>query len=93
MTTTPGTPSFTPDVEQAVDRVRALSDRMIELGKQNGLAWLEASEKVLESMLKLEEQVGKGSQLEWVNTLATTHADFVREMSKVYLETVRQQLK
>jgi hypothetical protein len=87
------TPSFTPDVEQAAERVRALSDRMIELGRQNGLSWLEASEKVLESMLRLEEQVAKGSQVEWVNTLATTHADFVREMSKVFLETVREQLK
>jgi hypothetical protein len=57
------------------------------------LSWLEASEKVLESLLKLEEQAAKGSQLEWVNTLATTHADFVREISKVYLETVREQLK
>ena len=87
------TPNFTPDVEQAGERLRALSDRMIELGKQNGLSWLEASEKVLESLLKLEEQVAKGTQLEWVNTLATTHADFVREISKVYMESVREQLK
>jgi hypothetical protein len=87
------TPSYTPDIEQAVQRVRDLSDRMIEMGKQNGLSWLEASEKVLESVLKLEEQAAKGTQLEWVNTLATTHADFVREMSKVYLESVREQLK
>lgn len=87
------TPSYPPDIEQAVQRVRDLSDRMIEMGKQNGLSWLEASEKVLESVLKLEEQAAKGTQLEWVNTLATTHADFVREMSKVYLESVREQLK
>jgi len=86
------TPSYTPDVEEAVQRVRALSDRVIELGKQNGLSWLEASEKVLESLLRLEEQVARGSQLEWVNSLATTHADFVREVSKVYLDTVREQL-
>jgi hypothetical protein len=85
--------SFTPDIEAATQRVRELSERMIELSKQNGLSWLEAYERVLDSMLKLEQQAAKGSQVEWINTLATTHADFVREMSSVYLNTVREQLK
>jgi len=87
------TPSYTPDIEEAAQRVRALSDQVIDMAKQNGLSWLEASEKVLESMLRLEQQAGEASQVEWVNTLATTHADFVREMSKVYLDSMRERLK
>jgi hypothetical protein len=86
-------PSFTPDVEQATERVRELSERMIDQAKQSGLSWLEAYEKVLESMLRLQQQAAQGTNVEWVATLASTQADFVREMSKVYLDTVRQQLK
>jgi hypothetical protein len=81
-----------PDIEAASRRVRELSERMLEMSKQNGLSWLEAYEHVLDSMLKLEQQAAKGSQMEWIDTLATTHADFVREMSSVYLSTVRDQL-
>jgi hypothetical protein len=88
MTTTPGL-----DVDEAARRVRELSERLIEMTKQNGLSWLEAYEKVLESMLRLEEEAAKGTKSEWVSTLASTHADFVRNVSQVYLNTMREQLK
>jgi hypothetical protein len=86
------TPSF-PDAEQTVQRVRELSERMIEVSKQNGLAWLEGYERALESMLRFQEQAAKGSQVEWINTLATTQADFVREMSKLYIGAMKEQLR
>jgi hypothetical protein len=47
-------PRFTPDVEQATERVREFSERVIGQAKQSGLSWLEAYEKVLESMLRLQ---------------------------------------
>jgi len=84
--------SYTPDVEAAAQRVRELSERVIELSKKNGLAWLDTYEKVLDGLLRLEEQAGKGTQVDWINTLATTHADFVREVSQAYLGSIRQQL-
>jgi hypothetical protein len=84
---------FTPDIEDATKRVRELSDRMIELSKKNGLAWLQAYEHVLESMLSLEEKAAGQVGSDWVSALATTHADFVREMSQAYLTAIRSQLK
>jgi hypothetical protein len=83
----------TPDVEETVQRLKELSNQAIEAGKQNGRTWLDAYEQLLNSYLKLQKQAAEGSQLEWVNTLANTNADFVREMSQVYLSTVREQLK
>lgn len=83
----------TPDVEETVQRLKELSDQAIEAGKQNGRTWLDAYEQLLNSYLKLQKQAAEGTQLEWVNTLANTNADFVREMSQVYLSTVREQLK
>lgn len=86
-------PNYTPDVEAAAQRVKELSDRLVDLTKKNGLSWLEAYERVLDSILRFEQQAASGSQVEWINTLATTHADFVREMSQVYVRALREQLK
>jgi hypothetical protein len=82
----------TPDLEAAAQRIRELSETLIETSKKNGLAWLETYERVLNSLLSLEEQAASGSQVDWVNTLAKTHADFVREVSQAYFGTIRQQL-
>jgi hypothetical protein len=81
------------DMEAAAKRVRELSEQIVAQAKQNGLAWLEGYERVLESMLELEEQAAKGTGADWATTLATTHANFVRETSEVYLTALRQQLR
>ena len=73
-------------------RVRELSEQFIEKSKEGGLAWLQAYEKVLESMLNLQQQAAASTQVEWVTTLANTSADFVREASRVYLDAVKSQL-
>ena len=87
------TPSMPQDADEAAKRVKELSDRMIELTKKNGLSWLEAYEKVLNGMLQLEERAAAATQIEWINALATTNADFMREMSAAYFKTARDQLK
>ena len=87
------TPSMPQDADEAAKRVKELSDRMIELTKKNGLGWLEAYEKVLNGMLQLEERAAAATQIEWINALATTNADFMREMSAAYFQTAREQLK
>jgi len=87
------TPSLPPDADEAVKRVKELSDRLIELTKKNGIGWLEAYEKSLTRMLQLQERAAAATQIEWINTLAATNADFMREMSAAYFNTVREQLK
>jgi hypothetical protein len=87
------TPSLPQDADEAVKRVKELSDRLIELTKKNGIGWLEAYEKSLTRMLQLQERAAAATQIEWINTLAATNADFMREMSAVYFQTVRDQLK
>jgi hypothetical protein len=87
------TPSMPQDADEAVRRVKELSDRLIELTKKNGISWLEAYEKTLNRMLQLQERASAATQIEWINTLATTNADFMREMSAVYFQTAREQLK
>jgi hypothetical protein len=87
------TPSMPQDADEAVRRVKELSDRLIEQTKKNGISWLEAYEKTLNGMLQLQERASAATQIEWINTLATTNANFMREMSAVYFQTTREQLK
>jgi hypothetical protein len=87
------TPSMPQDADEAVRRVKELSDRLIELTKKNGISWLEAYEKTLNRMLEIQQQASAATQIEWINTLATANADFMREMSAAYFQTAREQLK
>jgi len=88
-----GTPGFTPDVEAAAQRIKQTSDRVLELSKENGLAWLEAYEKMLNGFLKLEEDTAKDLGQDWVSTLVSTQANVMREISQAFLGTVRDRLK
>ena len=81
------------DMDAAVKRVQALSSEVVEKAKENGLAWLEGYERMLKNLLDLEEQAAKGTGVEWASTLASTHANFVRETSEVVFGVMREQLK
>ena len=81
------------DVEATVKRVQELSAQVVEKAKENGLAWLEGYERMLKNLLDLEEQTAKGTGMEWATTLATTHANFVRETSEIVFGSMREQLK
>jgi hypothetical protein len=81
------------DVDAATQRVRELSEQVVAQAKKNGLAFLEGYERVLKNLLDLEEQAAKGMGQDWATTLASTHANFVRETSEVFLGVWRDQLK
>ena len=90
---TPETPNFTPDVEAAAERIKATSERVLELSKENGLIWLDAYEKLLDGVLKLEEDAAKGLGSDWVEKLVSTQADFIRDTLRAFLSALRDRLK
>jgi hypothetical protein len=81
------------DLEAVTQRVRDLSEQVVAQARKNGLAFLEGYERVLKNMLDMEEQAAKGTGQDWATTLATTHANFVRETSEVWLGVIKDQLK
>jgi hypothetical protein len=89
----PATPNFTPDVEAAAERIKKTSERVLELSKENGLVWLEAYEKMLDGVLKLEEDTAKGLGSDWVEKLVSTQADFIRDTLRAYLSALKDRLK
>ena len=90
---TPKTPNFTPDVEAAAERIKKMSERVLALSKENGIIWLEAYEKMLDGVLKLEEDTAKDLGSDWVEKLVSTQADFIRNASQAYLSTLKDRLK
>jgi hypothetical protein len=87
------TTGITPDIEEVAQRVKQTSDRVLELSKENGLVWLEAYEKMLNGVLKLEQETAKDLGQDWVSTLVSTQTDVVREMSEAFLGAMRDRLK
>ena len=87
------TENFTADIEAAAQRAKETSDRVLALSKENGLVWLEAYEKMLNGVLKLEEETAKELKVDWVETLVSTQADLMRETSQAYLGAVKDRLK
>ena len=85
--------NFTPDIEAVAQRVKQTSDRVLELSKQNGLVWLEAYEKMLNGVLKLEQETANDLGQDWISTLVSTQTDVVREMSQAFLGAVKDRLK
>jgi hypothetical protein len=87
------TTGFNPDIEALAQRVKQTSDRLLELGKQNGLVWLEAYEKMLNGVLKLQQKTAKDLGQDWISTLVSTQTDVVREMSEAFLSAMKDRLK
>ena len=93
-------PDVSADLEAAAKRVEEFSEQVAAQAKANGLSWLEGYdlwlegyEKVLQNMLDLEEQAAKKSGVDWATTLATAHANFVRQTSEVFFQSLSTQLK
>jgi hypothetical protein len=90
MTTIPEMPA---DLQAAAQRVQELSTQVVEKAKENGLAWLEGYERLLKNFLDLEEQAAGNTGADWATSLASTHANFIRETSEVVFGAMRQQLQ
>ncbi len=86
-------PDAQQEIEAAAQRVRDLTERVVAQAKENGLVWLEGYEKMLKNLLDLQEQAAQGSGTEWVTSLATAQANFVRQTSEVFFSAVSKQLK
>jgi hypothetical protein len=85
--------NVTGDMDAAAQRVRDLSEKVVDQAKKNGLTFLEGYERMLKNVLDFEEKAAQGTGQDWASSLATTHANFVRETSEVFLNAWRDQLK
>ncbi len=82
-----------PRLDAVAQRVRKLNERIIEESKSAGEATLTAYEKALKAIAaSLERGPGK-SDVEWVSSLATTQAKWIRDVTAAWTAAARGVLK
>jgi hypothetical protein len=80
-------------VEESLQRIRDLNERILEGGKQAGSAYLDAYEQALKSIADYQEQFAKQSDIEWVSSIVDAQARFTRELTNVLISAGRDALK
>jgi ActR/RegA family two-component response regulator len=83
---------FNEGAEAAVARIRALNERAMEAARSAGVSSLDAYEKALQSFVSVEERMANASQLDWVKAIVGAQAEFVQNISGVYLNAAREML-
>ena len=79
--------------DEAVQRIRDLTERFIEAAKTAGNQSLDAYEQSLRTLVEFEERAAGASQLDWVSSIAAAHAKFVQDVSAAYVSAARDMLK
>jgi len=88
-----GAATVDPRLEAVAQRVRKLNERIIDESKTAGEATLTAYEKALKAIASsLERGPGK-SDVEWISTLATTQAKWIRDVTTAWTSAARGMLK
>jgi hypothetical protein len=79
--------------DEAVQRIRDLTERFIQSAKSAGNVSLDAYEKSLQNLVDFQERAAGATQLDWVSTIATAHAKFIQDVSSAYVSAAREMLK
>lgn len=80
---------FQDGVEATAARIRELNERAIEAARTAGTAGLDAYEKALQSFVSVQERLAGATQLDWVKAVVGAQAEFVQNISGVYLNAAR----
>ena len=79
--------------DDAVQRIRDLTERFLDAAKTAGNQSLDAYEQSLRTLVEFEERAAGASQLDWVSSIAAAHAKFVQDVSAAYVSAAREMLK
>jgi hypothetical protein len=88
-----GAAAVDPRVEAVAQRIRKLNERIIEEGKSAGVATLSSYEKALKAIATSIERGPGKSDVEWISSLATTQARFIRDVTEAWASAARDMLK
>jgi hypothetical protein len=80
-------------LEAVAQRVRKLNERIIEAGKGAGEVTLTSYEKALKSIASTLERGPGSSDVEWISSLATAQAKFIRDVTAAWTSAARDMLK
>jgi hypothetical protein len=90
MSPQPKNPSGDPGVEELVEQVRQLNERIIEASRRSGETYLQSYQQLLKTVADVQEETGKASPWDWVTTMATAQANFTRDIAEAYAAAGRR---
>ena len=80
-------------VDAAAQRVRKLNERIISAGKDAGESTLSSYESALKAIAGAIEKGPGSSEVEWISSLATAQAKFIRDVTTAWTKAARERLK
>ena len=79
--------------DEAVERIRALNEQMLEAGREWGQGFLDAYEQWMRTFADLQERTAEGTDVQWLAQIAKAQADYTRQITKFSTEAARRFLK
>src|SRR5215216_105694 len=90
---TSGSSSANRQAEDAIERIRALNEQILESGREWGQGFLDAYEQSIRTFADFQVRAAEGTDVEWLSQIARAQADFTREVTKYAAEAGRRMLK
>ena len=76
-------------VEAAAERVAELNEKTVANGRKAGAAYLNSYERAVLALADTYQRAADATRVDWIAEVATTQADFTREVTKAYTSAVR----
>jgi hypothetical protein len=73
--------------------VRKLNERIIEAGREAGESTLTSYENVLKSIASTIEKQASATDVEWISSMFTAQAKFIRDIATSWTSAARKVLK
>jgi hypothetical protein len=79
--------------DEAVERIRALNEQMLEAGREWGQGYLDAYEQWMQNFADLQERTAEGADVQWLTQIAKAQADYTRQVTKFSTDAARRFLQ
>lgn len=80
-------------MDAIANRLRKLNERIIEAGRDAGETTLTTYEKALKTIAAGIEKGPGSSDIDWISSMATAQAKFIRDVTESWAKTARGVLK
>jgi hypothetical protein len=78
--------------EPSVERMQELNERLLETSRRFSKAYLDTTEKTVNGLADLEVKLADATNIEFVSTVASAHAEITRDLAGAYVSTARELL-
>jgi hypothetical protein len=80
-------------VQESIERIRALNEQILEAGRAWGQGFLDAYEQSIRAFADFQVSAAGRTDVEWISEIAKAQADFTRTVTKRATEAAHQFLK